>query len=435
MVLISCLRNKNFKLRSSWTTISKFIIITLFISFNMYGIGVREFHGLSIALWDLISILLGLLVLVLLPFRAYKLKINRSFFPALIVTLFFIIWMTICVFFSPSMGYALTMLLQQIRNLFLLVFINVMFNNFVSVESINKKILYAGCGISVISIILYFLFWRSYSEIMSAQELWHPGLIYHLDQGGVMRLVGFAGDPNFYSLFIALPFFIGFTKPLSIRNVIVLTPIGVSIALAMSRGFGIALLISFMFLFVFALVNRRYQCERYIMRQSVLFLVIIILILTFQYLIGYDISQYNKRIQLISESSRWDMWAKILEVSKKNWSPFVGLGLRGIQEILGGQYSHNTYLDILIETGLVGFFIWMLLIIYILICALKALKFPEMLPWIHTYFVMLIMFGVFSLAYNPFFWMLAGVLTSDNSTYYMPPNNLNSRCSRDYDQK
>ncbi len=122
---------------------------------------------------------------------------------------------------------------------------------------------------------------------------------------------------------------------------------------------------------------------------------------------------FIKRVELASQTPRFIMWQKILAIMDDEWNPFIGAGLRGAEEALEKEYSHNSYFDVLFETGLIGFFIWIFLVSYTTLCAMKRMKYDEFLPWIHTWFVLLVMFASLSLVYNPFPWLLIGLLTTN----------------------
>jgi hypothetical protein len=102
-----------------------FVIFVLFISFLMYGVGGMELFSLSIAPWDLAILGLTFLWATLLFYR--PLRIRKNFIPALILALFFTLWLGISAFFSPQPERALTMILLQLRNLVLLLAIGTLF--------------------------------------------------------------------------------------------------------------------------------------------------------------------------------------------------------------------------------------------------------------------------------------------------------------------
>ncbi|MDH7513991.1 MAG: O-antigen ligase family protein, partial [Clostridiales bacterium] len=178
-----------------------------------------------------------------------------------------------------------------------------------------------------------------------------------------------------------------------------------------SRGFALAFSISTVILIVALLAKRRHSVFVKRLVGAITILAIITIGLTS--LMGYDfLSMLEKRAKLASQSPRYAMWHWILSEMTETWNPLIGAGLRGAEEILEGTYSHNSYLGVLFETGLVGFLIWTFLIGYTTLCALRRIKYQEWLPWVHAWFVLMVMFAFFSLVYHPFTWLVAGILTA-----------------------
>ena len=396
-------------LRLSIHTVQVFVILMLFISFHMYGIGVIELFGLSIGPWDWAILGLAFLWVVLL-FRR-PLRIRKNFIPALILALFFTFWLGISAFFSSQPERALTMILLQLRNLVLVLAIGTLFNDVNALGSLNRKLLWIGALIASSAVLMYTSALPRYLEILSDPSQWKPGIGYILDQGGVLRLIGFAKDPNFYSLWIAPLFLAGLSLPFSLLRLVMMIIIGLSLALAMSRGFVLAFSISSVILIFALLAIRRHSV--YVKRLVGAAAISAIIAIGLTSVMGYDfLSIWEKRIELASQSPRYAMWHQILGETAETWNPLIGAGLRGAEEILEGAYSHNSYLDVLFENGLVGFLIWIFLIGYTTLCALRRIKYQEWLPWVHSWFILIVMFAFFSLVYHPFTWLMIGILAA-----------------------
>jgi len=395
--------------RVSIHRVQVFVILMLFISFHMYEIGMIELFGLSIGPWD--WAILGLTFLwVVLLFRR-PLRIRKNYIPVLILALFFTFSLGISAFFSPQPERALTMILLQIRNLVLLLTIGTLFNDVNALGSLNQKLLWIGAIIASSAVLMYTLALPRYFEILPDPSQWKPGIGYILDQGGVLRLIGFARDPNFYSLWIAPLFLAGLSLPFSLPRLVMMIIVGLSLALAMSRGFVLAFSISSVILIFALLPIRRHSV--YIKRLVGTAIISVIIAIGLTSVMGYDfLSIWEKRVELASQSPRYAMWQQILGEMTETWNPLIGAGLRGAEEILEGAYSHNSYLDVLFETGLVGFLIWVFLISYTTLCALKRIKYREWLPWVHSWFILIVMCAFFSLVYHPFTWLMIGILAA-----------------------
>jgi O-antigen ligase len=398
-----------FKLRLSMHAVQIFVIFVLFISFLMYGVGGMELFSLSIAPWDLAILGLTFLWATLLFYR--PLRIRKNFIPALILALFFTLWLGISAFFSPQPERALTMILLQLRNLVLLLAIGTLFSDVNALGLLNRKLFWIGGIIASFAILMYISALPRYWEILSDLSQWKPGIGYVLDQGGVLRLIGFAKDPNFYSLWIAPSFLAGLSLAFSPPRLVMMIIIGLSLALAMSRGFALAFAISTIIVIVALLALRRRSV--YIKRLVGAAAISVIIAIGLTSAMGYDfLSMLEKRAELASQSPRYAMWHQILSETAETWNPLIGAGLRGTEEILEGAYSHNSYLDVLFETGLVGLLIWTFLMGYTTFCALRRIKYQEWSPWVHSWFILIVMFAFFSLAYHPFTWLIVGILTA-----------------------
>ncbi len=398
-----------FKLSLSMRTVQVFVILVLFISFHMYGVGVIKLFGLSIGPWDWAILGLAFLWVTLLLYKPFR--IRKSFIPVLTLAFFFTIWLGISAFFSPQPERALTMILLQLRNLVLILAIGTLFSNVNALGSLNRKLFWIGGIIASFAVLMYVSALPRYSEILSNPSQWKPGIGYVLDQGGVLRLIGFAKDPNFYSLWIAPSLFAGLSLAFSPSRLVVVIIIGLSLAFAMSRGFAMALLISTVILIVALLAIRRRSV--YLKRLVGAAAISAIIAIGLTSVMGYDfLSILEKRIELASQSPRYAMWHQIFGEAAESWNLLIGAGLRGAEEILEGAYSHNSYLDVLFETGLVGFLIWIFLIGYTTLCALRRIKYREWLPWVHSWMILIVMFAFFSLVYHPFTWLMVGIIAA-----------------------
>jgi len=384
--------------------------VVMFISFQLYGVGAAQILVFSLGPWDFVF-LFFLIFWIGALFVKGSIRVTKTFVVLISLVFLFTIWVSISALFSPQPFRALTMMAQQIRNILLLFIIGSLFSEFVNIKILNYWIFWVGVSISALSVFLYLLVWSNYSEILTIQSLWKPNIIYILDQGGVLRLTGFAKDPNFYSLWMAPAFFVGLSLPFSIVRVIGILIIGLSCVLAMSRSFILAFLVSSLTLF-FLIIFWAKTNYSYVMRIASILILIIIIVILFQALGFNFLDFFFHRIELIEQTPRFAMWRNLIDSMSNNWNPFFGTGLRGAQETLGGSYTHNSYFDVLFETGLPGLFLWLSLLCYVTIVALRRIRSTHWVPWIHTWLVLLVMFGAFSLVYNPFSWLISGMLCS-----------------------
>jgi len=253
----------------------------------------------------------------------------------------------------------------------------------------------------------------NYSAIRSAKELWRPAIGYVFDQGGILRLIGFAYDPNFYSLWLSLGLLCALAarfRPSWLRWVL-FGIMALSIALASSRTFLIAAVAGTT---VVGLVSMSHSESRKHFRSYIGSLfggsaIAGLLILTWSIFQTNILQIVLKRFQMIFLSPRFAEWGLIIKNGLHHI--LLGEGLRAAQTILSGKYAHNSYLELLVDTGAIGLALFLLLSGYLGLIAVKSIRIrPELLPWVHTWIILLFMMFAFSLLQNPFYWMLAGVI-------------------------
>lgn len=386
-------------------------ILVMFLSFHIYGLGVKEIAEVHFGPWDFAFLLL------LVPWVATvtvkrRTRLTKPFSGVMLLGFLFTLWVTASALFSLQPFRAFTMLMQQVRNILLFMMTGTLLADSIDMDRLNRSIFWAGVSISIMAISLYSYAWTNYSKILNTPSLWKPNVIYVLDQGGVLRLTGFARDPNFYSLWIAPALFAGLAMPLSSLKLLGLLVVGLSCILAMSRGFVLAFGASTIFLFIAVIVWRKKLCAdaKYI-KHIALTLIFMISATMLLQVFGLNLWDFFvKRIELAAQTPRFTMWSRLISSMQESWNPFLGMGLRGAQQTLEGMYSHNTYLDTLYETGLPGFMLWLSIIVYTTIIAMRRIRDAKWLPWVHTWLILLVMFGAFSLLYNPFPWLIMGVI-------------------------
>lgn len=376
-----------------------------------WGLGVLEFRGIKIAPWDWASLIIG--ALWALYFSYNRFKVTQAILVALFLAFLFTTWMGICAFVSSQPERALTMFLLQIRNLLLFFCITTLFVTFrIDLERLNVWIFGLGVIIAFISVIIYIPAVREYNNIVSNPALWKPGIGYILDQGGVLRLIGLAKDPNFYSAWLSLSFFAGIMSSRSRLKWLGIAIIALSLLLAMSRAYTVVLPASTLILLVLAVLNVKLR------RALKGYIRSIILVAVFSLIVGAvwsltlnDIwESILKRAELAGTTPRFAMWQTLIENMKSDFNPIVGQGLRGAEQALEGKYSHNSYLDVLFETGVIGFSIWSLFVVFVTILAIRRLAEPGWVPWAQSWLIILGMFLSLSAPYHPYVWMLAAVI-------------------------
>lgn len=408
------------KVRQQKFFFSYICLLVLLISFQFYGLARGEIFALHFGPWDFAFFVL------LVPWLLYllskgKVTVTKPFFNLLFLIILFTLWLSIVLLVSSyELFRALTMFLLHIRNVVIFLMVGTLLSRTERLTIFNRWIFWISLVIAAVAIFLYGVKWVDYSAILATPNLWKPSIIYILDQGGVLRLTGFAKDPNFYSLWISPALFASLALgKFSLAVIVGLLIISVSLVLAMSRGFMLALFVSTIILVVCQVVRKAIYGSRFRAYTRRLLGVFVTLVLSgiLLQLGGYNVSGFLlKRIELAKETPRFEMWSLLSKAMQKCWNPLFGSGLRSTQVALGGLYSHNSYIDILFETGLLGFVLWVSILVYVSIISLRRAWFDEaLMPWVQVWFVVLTMFAGFSLVYNPFPWVVMGVLCSGSS--------------------
>lgn len=414
---------------ASWFNLPNLTVLLMFLSFQIYGLGTTAVGGFHIAPWDWASLLIAMLWLIY-PRRS-RVQIHRALILGLRLSFLFVVWMGVAAIFSPQPERALTLILMQFRNLLVMLCIGTLFSRVRDLSSLNRAIFWTGVVLSAIAIVMFIFALFQYQHIKSNPSLWKPSIGYILDKGGVLRLTGFAKDPNFYSLWMALAFFSGLSLPHSLAKWTGVSIIGLSLVLAMSRGFAFAFVIATGLIVGVALLQARIM--RDIWRRYIGPIVAIGIFLTLvfgglSWCMGGLLWEFvTRRIALVASTPRFIMWKTLLHT---DYNPIVGLGLRGTEEVLG-MYSHNSYLDVIFEMGVVGFLLWVLIIGYVSLTYLSRLRHLEWIPWIHTWLTMLVMFASVSLVYHPFSWVMVAVALGASKDYTLSTKRLGELFGKD----
>jgi len=387
-------------------------VLLLLAALHTYGIGIIRIGHIEIAPWDVTTVAIGLLWLAYLS--KARLPFNRDSMAALLLAMLFAIWVCFEAFRSPQPVRGLTMLLILLRDIVIFLIIGSMMGQMTDLNRLNRAIFAFGTALACVSILIFSGAVQNYVAIANNPSLWYPEVGYVLDQGGILRLTGFAKDPNFYSIWLSLSFFTGFSipAPRSWTKWAGLGVIGLSLLLAASRTFIAAFVLSSLLIAFLIMINTRTLKRPWPYMRSIGLSIGIVGIaaLIWSLVKGNLFHSLVARFELIEASPRFEAWNVLLEQGFKNI--VFGMGLRGSEQLLHDFYSHNSYLDLLVETGLVGFLLWFTFAFFISIKGIKSLQRPGVAPWVHAWFLLLLMFVTFSLVYNPFFWLLSAVIVS-----------------------
>jgi O-antigen ligase len=387
------------------------LVLLLFVSFHLYGIGVMEVGDLSIAIWDVLIIVFFITYIINNKLLNRSVKISSLSLIFVVLGTIFTLWILARALLSPLPKGAFTMAAIQVLNLCTVVILA--FSSRIDLSKLNHRILWTAAGLSVLAIALYVSAVLEYQRIIADPSLWRPSIGYVIDQGIVPRLTGLAKDPNFYSLWMSIPIAVGMYC--GRRSMLLWVPIALSVSMTLSRTFFIALFFSSLF-FTFTFIINNFR-KYYIVRSLMILITLILILIANLFWIDQDQNIIHKRITISENAARFVHWVTVSSQLHEQWNPLFGNGLRSTQILLAGKYSHSTYLDVLFETGLVGFSLWVLILGFVAAISFQQMRRANnaLIPWVYAFLFLFIYFFSFSLLYHPFIWMVMGVLINQHN--------------------
>lgn len=184
---------------------------------------------------------------------------------------------------------------------------------------------------------------------------------------GLYRASGFMSDPNYFGLTLLIGYcFIDYS--FKSKTVLIKVIFSIGVVLTGSRS----VLLSFVLLVVAEKYAHKLNVFNLIVLSILLCLILLLCFYFREYLptslsMVFDPQSYSSEVQRNSLSDR--MLVIDLAVTVFKSYPFFGYGLGNLVYFplnIHGQMSHNTYLEILAESGLVGFALFFILIVYYL---------------------------------------------------------------------
>lgn len=384
------------------------IALLLFVSFHLYAVGVLEVGELSIAIWHFIGIIFPFIYFFCGRFTNSKTQVSKTALSFFFLCLAFSLWILICAFSSPAPERGFTMVAIQIINLCI---VSVwVFNARIELATLNRRILKVAAGIGAVAIALYVPAILSYDQTAPDGSPWMPSVGYYMEHGSVPRLTGLARDPNFYSLWMSIPLMVGIVH--GRRSIVLWLPVVFSVLMTLSRTFVVSLFFSSIALLLILLFNQTTRI--YAARLLVVPPMLVMILFAYIFLIDTEQRIMYYRTNTLTDSTRMKNVNEVLSEISESWNPIIGNGLRSAQVLLRGYYSHSTYLDILLETGLGGLFLWMTIFGLVGIVSLSQIRRigVELIPWIYALLCIMIYFVSFSLLYHPFIWMVMALIVN-----------------------
>jgi len=317
-------------------------------------------------------------------------------------------------------------------------FIRVCVGNYKQTVLLFKVYFFSALIPSIYSI-LHFITWETGNPFLFKMNY---DLYSSFYRSNIFRASGFTPEPSHFAIYLSGVIFIGLfflfkkkNQKSTKRLVVSLIIISIALLLTFSQIIYIDLIFFFWFLIIIKGKNR-----------SKYFLIVLFLLIFFV-IYGLDITFNLGGIQLLNERKqallgtikgesnigRVQSIEAGLEIFKK--SPIIGVGLNNVDlqmikraykgEYIGGHTGiHSKFVTILMEAGIIGFFIYFgfaTKVILKRINLVDIIKLPNNISYV--FFVIFILTGItgrFGTFF--FFWFLAAITVNYNMFYRSPSN-------------
>jgi len=305
---------------------------------------------------------------------------------------------------QPSWGFSLLFLLC--RDILILTIVSVVFKE-LTISQFNKAVFRTSAVMSILMGGAYIVFLA-----IGANSHWLlDEVVLNNVQGD--RAQWFVSDPNFFGILLLVGFLCGLwvtRERNSLVNNVLLTVIGGVIVTTLSRSvIGLCIVTSVLFAFsgTGRSINRINITKTGVVGSAILSGFAIVLS-------SVPLSQLKKRIAI--SGGRAELWSPLI-VNIDNHL-LTGAGLRASQIVLG-RYSHNSYLTMLYDGGIIGLGIFAAICASVTLPALRAWlrgELDALLPWWLALVALVPFLFVFSHTYQPITWLIIGVVSLVGST-------------------
>ncbi|WP_282173958.1 O-antigen ligase family protein [Cytobacillus firmus] len=279
----------------------------------------------------------------------------------------------------------------------------------ITINKLERIIAKGGIWFNVISLLLYAL--GAYSLNFN---FWGNGIRSYgiLIDRGTPRLIGLFTDPNIFAFGNFIFFFYYLTHIKGKASKIGFLLASISLVLTFSRGAFIAVLFGVFLLFL--TTRLKTKVKMIILGTPMIYILISVASWLFNLDVINIVMNRFKEATTDSGSGRFDIWANGLGLFAD--SPFFGIGIynyRSYSNNLFGidHYMHNTFLEVLTESGLLGFILYLLLFAAIFYTFYKNLnKSIDTRYLIFTLISMMILMSSLSLIVNESFFLFLAIV-------------------------
>lgn len=329
----------------------------------------REFLPFGIDL-RYVQVIIGGILGLLFIYDCFKGKSSIKFDKFIVVILIFYMYIFLVNFMWLKNGLPINksdfinMVILSITNL-ISICVFYIYRNYINFKKVNTNLIIS------MTILLFsiFMIYNGYKleEIMGGAYTGHysgNGNINFFGQN--IRYAGYAQDPNYASFFIWITMIssIFYSKNKITKLFVVLFSI-LGICLSASKTVLISILFSIVFIPILKLIkNRNEKLETNILRVSV------ISMLVSPYIIVKIMQYLDSTFNMNTMSTRLSMWKSATNLFESNF--LLGNGITSFRSYFSIQprgwyvHSHSTVFQLLSETGIIGFLLFLILILYLI---------------------------------------------------------------------
>ncbi|MDA1740117.1 O-antigen ligase family protein [Bacillus anthracis] len=285
----------------------------------------------------------------------------------------------------------------------------------VEIATLESSIVYVGFIFNIVSLILYIVGLQHFGLYGGEEREIFAGLL--VDRG-YPRLIGLLDDPNIFIFYNTIFFMYYMTNLHNMTNILGLILCVTTSLLTFSRG-GILALV----LVIFVYVCTSSFAKKIKIMMSLLLFGVVIFSLSNSVMGGQLDDILNKRISDFSHdngSGRFTLWEAAFKYYLSN--PYIGIGAFNFSNYYEFQfneklYVHNTFLEILSESGTIGFLLYSAFLFVLMFKLTQYTLFREKPYLLLTMVAFLFQMMSLSLIINEAFFLFLAIVVKYISIY------------------
>ncbi|MFY0165947.1 O-antigen ligase family protein [Bacillus anthracis] len=285
----------------------------------------------------------------------------------------------------------------------------------VEIATLESSIVYVGFIFNIVSLIIYIVGLQHFGLYGGEEREIFAGLL--VDRG-YPRLIGLLDDPNIFIFYNTIFFMYYMTNLHNMTNILGLILCVTTSLLTFSRG-GILALV----LVIFVYVCTSSFAKKIKIMMSLLLFGVVIFSLSNSVMGGQLDDILNKRISDFSHdngSGRFTLWEAAFKYYLSN--PYIGIGAFNFSNYYEFQfneklYVHNTFLEILSESGTIGFLLYSAFLFVLMFKLTQYTLFREKPYLLLTMVAFLFQMMSLSLIINEAFFLFLAIVVKYISIY------------------